>query len=204
MNSFYTYLLRYYKCDFLFIENIRNISLLGSDHFFVNRQTGWIFVKSGTTVGEYTFDIVGQKGNLRPICAVNVTIRDVPSEAITNSAAIQFYKVLDTNRFLNPIKKNSRTNSYDSISYYERFVNMLAGIFDVPTDSVYVFSVQRANETKIGKDQPAIEVRFAVKKKSTAKGPFLPHSVLINTIDKNNDTIKTLGKWWDELVRHAG
>ena len=204
MNSFYTYLLQYYKCDFLSIENIRNISLLGSDHFFVNRQTGWIVVKSGTTVGEYTFDIVGQKGNSRPICAVNVTIRDVPSEAITNSAAIQFYKVLDTNRFLNPIKKNSRTNSYDSISYYERFVNMLAGIFDVSTDSVYVFSVQRANETKIGKDQPAIEVRFAVKKKSTAKGPFLPHSVLINTIDKNNDTIKTLGKWLDELVRHAG
>ena len=180
--------------QFLSIENIRNLLLLGSDHFFVNRQTGWIFVKSGTKVGEYKFDIVGQKENLRPICAVNVTIRDVPSEAIVNSAAIQFYKVLDTSRFLNPIK-NSRTNSYNSISYYERFVNMLAGMFDVPTESVYVFSVQLANETKIDKDHPAIDVHFAVRKKSTARGPFLSHSVLINTIEKNNDTIKTLGKW---------
>lgn len=177
--------------------------LQGSDRFIVDRQTGWIFVKYWTKVGEYKLEIVGQKGSLRPVCAVNVTIRDLPSEAIANSAAIQFYDVLDTSQFLNPIK-NSRTNGFDSISYYERFVNMLAGIFDVPTDNVYVFSVQLANQTKLGKDYPVIEVHFAVRKKSTAKGPFLPHSVLINTIEKNNKTIKTIGEWLGGPVRQVG
>lgn len=167
---------------------------LGSDRFFVDRHSGWIFVKYGTKVGDYKLEIAGQKGSLTPTCAVNVTIRDVPSEAIVNNAAIQFYNVLDANRFLNPIS-NGLASNFDSISYYERFVNMLAEIFDVPQEDVYVFSVQMSNQTKLRMPYPAIDVHFAVRKNSTVKSPFLPRTVLINTIEKSNETLKTIGKW---------
>ena len=167
---------------------------LGSDRFFVDRHSGWIFVNYGTKVGDYKLEIAGQKGSLTPTCAVNVTIRDVPSEAIANSAAIQFYNVLDANRFLNPIS-NGLASNFDSISYYERFVNTLAEIFDVPKEDVYVFSVQMSNQTKLRMPYPAIDVHFAVRKNSTVKSPFLPRTVLINTIEKSNETLKTIGKW---------
>ena len=133
---------------------------------------------------------------MRPACTVDVTIRDIPDQAIANSAAIQFHEVLDTNRFLNPIRQGS-SNKFDSITYYDCFVDMLSKMFGVSKNNVYVLSVQMS---KPERPYPAIDVHFAIKKESTAKPSFLPRYVLINTLEKNKDTLKTIGKHGRERV----
>ncbi|XP_028409982.1 protocadherin-like protein isoform X2 [Dendronephthya gigantea] len=176
-------------------DNTRGMTytLTGSDEFTVQSNDGWISAKSTVKVGKYELKIQGRKGSSRPSCTVDVNVRDVPKEAIENSAAIQLHEVLNTNRFLNPIRQGS-TSKFDSITYYDRFVNMLSDLFDVSADNVYVFSIQMSKQIrKPGRPYPAIDVHFAIRKESTVKSPFLPRYILINTLEKNNKTLKEIG-----------
>ncbi len=163
---------------------------LGSDEFTVKRGDGWISAKSTVKVGKYQLKVQGQKGSTRPLCTVDVTVRDVPSGAIGNSTTIQLHEVLDTNRFLDPISTGS---TFETITYYDRFVNMLSNMFDVTPDNVFVFSIQVSKQIK-GRPYPAIDVHFAIRKQSSVKSPFLPRWVLINVLEHNNKTLEGIGK----------
>ena len=167
-----------------------------SDVFTVNRD-GWISAKGTVKVGRHELKIQGTiqvvKGTRRPSCSVEIDVRDLPEEAIENSAAVQFREVLDTNEFLNPIRLG-RTNSFESITYYDRFVNMLSELFDVPAVNVFVFSVQVSKQVKPYRAFPAMDVHFSIKKESSVKSSFLPRWVLINILEHNNKTLNKTGK----------
>lgn len=165
----------------------------GSDEFTVNRDDGWISAKSTVKVGEYELKIQGVKNTVRPSCSVEVSVRDIPEEAIENSAAVQFLDVLGTNEFFNPIRRG-KTNSFEPITYYDRFVNMLSELFDVPAANVFVFSVQMSKQVKPYRSSPAIDVHFSVKKESSVKSAFLPRWILINMLEHNNKTLNSTGK----------
>ena len=164
----------------------------GSDEFTVNPD-GWISAKSTVKVGEYELKIQGVKKNSKPSCSVEVSVRDIPEEAIENSAAVQFLDVLDTNEFFNPIRRG-KTNSFEPITYYDRFVNMLSQLFDVQTANVFVFSVQMSKQVKPYRASPAIDVHFSIRKESSVKSAFLPRWILINMLEHNNKTLNTIGK----------
>ena len=164
----------------------------GSDEFTVNRD-GWISAKSTVKVGEYELKIQGVKNTRKPSCSVEVSVRDIPEEAIENSAAVQFLDVLDTNEFFNPIRRG-KTNSFEPVTYYDRFVNMLSELFDVPTANVFVFSVQMSKQVKPYRASPAIDVHFSVRKQSSVKSAFLPRWILINMLEHNNKTLNSTGK----------
>lgn len=165
----------------------------GSDEFAVNRDNGWISAKSTVKVGNYEFKIQGEKDTRKRSCSVDVTVRSIPEEAIENSAAVQFLEVLDTNEFLNPILLG-KTNNFESLTYYDRFVNMLSELFDVVAANVFVFSVQMSKQVKPYRAYPAIDVHFSIKKESSAKSSFLPRWILINILEHNNKTLNKIGK----------
>ena len=132
------------------------------------------------------------KGSSRPACKVDVTVRSVPMNAIENSAAIQLHEVLRPDKFLDPIRRTATSTTYESITYYDRFVNMLSDLFDVSTDDVFVFSVQASKQVEPPRPDPAIDVHFAIRKES-AKDGFLPRWILINILEHNNETLQELG-----------
>ena len=129
---------------------------------------------------------------MRAQCNVYVTVRNIPGDAIENSATIQLLEVLDPNRFLNPIRQGI-TNNYDTITYYDRLVNMLSDLFDVTEENVYVFSVQVSKKQRM-RSSPAIDVHFAIKKKSSVLSSFLPRWILINVLERSNGKLENIGK----------
>jgi len=180
------------------VTNLQTLYIsLRSEEFSVQDGEGWISAKSTVKVGKYQLNIQGVKGNNRPVCTVDVTVRSLPEKAIENSATIQLHEVLRTENFLNPIRQSSSSNSYESITYYDRFVNMLSNLFDVSTDDVFVFSIQMSKQVEPARLYPAIDVHFAIRKQSEKEG-FLPRWILINILEHNNKTLQDLGMSCDE------
>ena len=165
---------------------------LGSGEFAVKADDGWISAKSTVKVGKYQLNVQGVKGANRPVCSVDVTVRSLPEKAIENSATIQLHEVLRTDNFLNPILRSGSSSSYESITYYDRFVNMLSNLFDVSKDDVFVFSIQMSKQVKPARLYPAIDVHFAIRKQSEKEG-FLPRWILINMLEHKNKTLQELG-----------
>jgi hypothetical protein len=169
-------------------------SCLGSGDFTIKAEDGWITARPTVKLGKYQLKIQGRRGNARPVCDVDVIVRDIPSDAIENSAAIQLHEVLDPNRFLNPIRLQG-TNNFETITYYDRFVNMLSNLFGVSADNVFVFSIQVSKQVKPGRPYPAIDVHFSIRKESTVKSSFLPRWLLINVLEHHNKTLSNdIGK----------
>lgn len=168
-------------------------SLIGSDEFTVKKENGWVSAKSTVKVGKYKLKIQGTKSGERPSCDIDVNVRDVPEEAIEHSAAIQLDDLWNENQFFNPIRKeNSRT--FEDLTYYDRFVDMLSDLFDVAEDRVFVFSIQMSAMVIPGKPTPSVDVRFAIQKESPVRSKFLSRHILINVLEKNNKTLQKLGE----------
>ena len=170
-------------------------SLIGSDEFTVKRENGWISAKSTVKVGKYKLKIQGTKtsGGEHPSCDVDVNVRNVPEEAIKNSAAIQLDNLWNENQFFNPIIKENR-RTFEDLTYYDRFVDMLSDLFNVEKDRVFVFSIQMSAMVIPGKPAPSVDVRFAIQKESPVRSKFLPRHILINVLEKDNKTLQNLGE----------
>ena len=167
--------------------------LIGSDDFTVKKENGWISAKSTVKVGKYELKIQGTKSGGRPSCDVDVDVRNIPKDAIKNSAAIQLDDLWKENQFFNPIiKENSRT--FEDLTYYDRFVDMLSDLFNVAKDRVFVFSIQMSAMVIPGKPAPSVDVRFAIEKESPVRSKFLPRHILINMLEKNNKTLQKIGE----------
>ena len=120
---------------------------------------------------------------------VEVTVRNLPQEAINNSATLQLYRkdnFVTPSSFFNPLAQST---------LYQVFEQRLSTIFDVPLSDVFIFSIQKSKmEVKPRRSDPAIDVHFAIKKKSSARSQFLPRWNLINMLErKRNETVAGLG-----------
>ena len=171
-------------------------TLTGSDEFTIKKDDGWISAKSTVKVGNYQLRIQGSKpsANERPSCVVDVIVREVPKEAIQHSAAIQLRDVWNEKKFLNPISIDNEERYRDD-TYYDDFVKRLAKLFVVPEEDVFVFSIQMSAKVMPGRQDSSLDVRFAIRKDSTVKSKFLPRYVLINELEKSNDTLQNLGEF---------
>ncbi|XP_063832416.1 DE-cadherin [Ostrinia nubilalis] len=126
-----------------------------SPYFDVHRNTGMITMKEGTPNGTYllTFNVTEENEPIVPFhwveATVNVTVKEIPEEAVDKSGSIRFVNVT-AEEFIVP--------EMDGLSKKEKLHRRLSELYNTSMDNVDVFTVYGNKPTN--KDT-YLDVRFS-------------------------------------------
>ncbi|GBO99509.1 DE-cadherin [Eumeta japonica] len=125
-----------------------------SPYFDVHRHTGMITMKNGTPNGTYLlkFNVTEENEPLIPFhwveATVNVTIKEIPEEAVDKSGSI---------RFVNITAEEFITPEYDGTSKKDKLHRRLAQLYNTSLDNVDVFTLFNKQTVK----DAFLDVRFS-------------------------------------------
>ncbi|GAB0089877.1 DE-cadherin [Sergentomyia squamirostris] len=150
------------------------------DSFSLSADSGMITMLEGTREGDYTlyFTVTEESRNIQRhsvTAVVQVTVREIPEEAVDKSGSIRFYGITAEEFIVQPTD-----GSAGGKSHKDRFRDSLARTFNVSLENVDVFTVLKHDY-----NASYLDVRY-----SAHGSPYYPPEKLNGLVGQNQEKLE--------------